>query len=293
LGEDLVTNVQPAGQWVEQPARTTRRRVLVALSGPEAPHLAIEAGRVVARALGVPLHGVLAWPTPISPCEVPRLLEVEPSTLEGMVIDVHVGDPAESISAATRAHAVAFVVLVGEREGRDACGVGELAARMLAQSFASAILLRPGTSLQNVRRIMVPIDGTPSIATALGPAGELAQRTGAALDVIMVEDSRAPLPVEHGAMAPPRYVDQPQHEWPAFSAELLERLLGVIARFPPGIPTRLLLGTGEPASEILRFARELEPDLVAMVWRTAGWGEGCVFREVLRHATQPVLVLRQ
>jgi nucleotide-binding universal stress UspA family protein len=293
LGEDLVNHVQSASHWVEQPARTPRRRVLVALSGPETPHVAIEAGRVVARALAIPLHGVLAWPTPILPAEVPRLLEVEPSALEGMVIDVHVGDPVECICAATHAHPIAFVVLVAEREGRDACSVGELAARMLAASCASAIVLRPGAWLHQIRRIMVPVDGTPSIAGALGPAGELAQRSGAALDVIMVEDTAAPLPKEPGAMTPPRYVDQPQHEWPAFSAELLERLLGVIARFPPGIPTRLLLGNGEPASEILRFARELEPDLIAMVWRTAGWGEGGVFREVLRRATQPVLVLRQ
>jgi nucleotide-binding universal stress UspA family protein len=163
---------------------------------------------------------------------------------------------------------------------------------MLAGACASAIVLRPGDCLRDIRRIMVPVDGTPSIATALGPAGELAHRTGAALDVVMVEDVTAPLPAEHGAMTSPRYVDQPQHEWPAFSAELLERLLGVIARFPPGIPTRLLLGTGEPAAEILRFARELDPDLIALVVRTPGWGEGAVFRDVVRRAQRPVLVLR-
>jgi nucleotide-binding universal stress UspA family protein len=139
---------------------------------------------------------------------------------------------------------------------------------------------------------MVPIDGTPSIANALGPAGELALRTGASLDVILVEDAGAPPPSEHGAIVAPRYVDQPQHEWPAFSSELLERLLGAIARWPPGIPTRLLLGTGHPAAEILRFADQLDPDVVVLVWRGPTCGEDSVFREVVRGTSRPLLVLR-
>jgi nucleotide-binding universal stress UspA family protein len=288
-------HLEGADRRTEQPAMLAARpRVLVALSGPESPHAAIEAGRAIAQALAAPLHGVLVWPTPITPCQVPRLLRLTPAALEGMVLDVDVGDPAERINAATRTQAVAFLVLIAEREGRDACGVGELTAHILAGADSGAIVLRSGTSLGAIRRILVPIDGTPSMAAALAPAGELALHTGAALDVVMIEDAAAPLSAEPGAMAPPRYVDQPQHEWPAFSAELVQRLLSSIARWPPAVPTRFLLGTGNPAAEILRFVAELEPDLLALVWSCRSNGEpDTVLRQVVRGTRLPLMVLRR
>ena len=288
-----MTNPVPAQRPVERDeGLPPRRRVLVALLGPGAPHQAIGAGRVIAQAIGAPLHGVLVWPTPITPRDVPSLLEVDPAVLEGMVLDVDVGDPAERIQAATRSQPVAFLVLVAAGTGCDACGLGDLAARLLDEADAGAIILRPGTWLGPIRRILVPVDGKPSTAAALAPAGELARRTGAALDVVMVDDIASPLFAEPGTLLPPRYVDQPQHEWPAFSAELIQRLFGAIAQWPPTVPMRLLLGTGQPAAEILRFAAELEPDLIALVWHGATPGHGTVFAEVARGTKRPLLVLR-
>jgi nucleotide-binding universal stress UspA family protein len=264
--------------------------VIVSLSGAEAPLEAIEAGREIARALRAPLHGVCVWPTPITPCEVARLLRIDPAALSGMVLDVDVGDPIERLHVALRSQPSSFVVLVAERDGRDPSGLGELSARALARTKASAVVLRPGAPLGRVRRILVPIDGTPSMAAALCPAGELARALGAALDVVMITDAGAPPPEEPGAMQPPRYVDQPQHEWPAFSTEIRQRLLCAIARWPTTPKPRLLLGSGPPAAEILRFARALDPDLIALVWddETAG-----VLREVARGTDRPLLVLRR
>lgn len=265
-----------------------RRRVLVSLPSSGPSHSAIEAGRRVAAALDAPLHGLLVWPTAISPRDVPRLLRVDPDTLGGMVIDVAIGDPADRLRAAVLAQPTAFLVLSGEPHRIGAAG--DLAVRALGGSAAGAIVIRPGASLARLDRILVPLDGTPSTAAALGPAGELAQRAGAALDVVLVEDAAAPPRAEPGAMTP-QYVDQPQHEWPAFSAEFTGRFLGAIGRCPPGVPTRFFLGAGSPAAEILRFADELESDLVALVCH-GGYSLGATSREVLCASTRPVLVLR-
>jgi nucleotide-binding universal stress UspA family protein len=288
------TTTPEAAQTARAPRLTPLPRVLVALPTVAAPHGAIEAGRVIARALGAPLHGVLVWPTAITPCQVARLLRVEPVALEGMVLHVDVGDPAERLDALTRAEPVAFLVLGAESHGCEMCGLGATAARIIGATSACAIVVRPGASLGKLRRILVPLDGKPSTAEALGPAADLAERTGASLDLVMIDEGTSGLAVEPGAMAPPRYVDQPQHEWPAFSEELTQRFLGAFAHCASSVPKRVFLGSGRPAQEILRFARELDSDLIVMVWHGGRAGpHGEVFREVLADTQRPVLVLRR
>jgi nucleotide-binding universal stress UspA family protein len=272
-----------------------RRRILVSLAGRRAPIEAINFGRSLAETIGATLHGLFVWPSSISPCEVPRLLEIEPDALAGMVIDVQVGDAAECIAASTRAPAVAFLVLCAESEGADPCGIGAVAARALQQAGSGVILVRPGHAPRRLARILVPLDGTPSMAAAIAPAGELARLTGATLDIMMVGQIERPPPrsVEVGAMSTPQYVDQPQHEWPAFSHEFIERFLRSIGQCPRGVPSRFFLRVGDPGSEILRAANDLDTDLIALAWHGGCEGDhGVVFRRVLRDAALPVLVLR-
>jgi nucleotide-binding universal stress UspA family protein len=95
-------------------------------------------------------------------------------------------------------------------------------------------------------------------------------------------------------LAPPRYVDQPQHEWVAYSNEFVERFVRAIGHAPEGVKARLFVGAGDAASEILRFARELETDLVVLVWHgDLGEHHGAIFRRVLELSGCPVLVLRR
>ncbi len=272
-----------------------RRRILVVLGGSRSPVEAIAFGRGIAEAIHATLHGIFVWPWSVAPCEVARLLEIDPEALASMVIEVAVGDVAERIAESSRASSVAFVVLPVDSDGPDACGLGDVAARALRESGSSVIIVRPGCSSRRIKRILLPLDGTPSTAAAIAPAGELARLAAASLDVVMVGDVDlpTPVPVELGAMVTPQYVDQPQHEWPAFSQELLARFLGAIGCCPRGVPARFFLRAGEPATEILRAASELDSDLIALVWRGDCEGDrGRVFRRVLRDAGLPVLVLR-
>lgn len=271
----------------------TRPRVLIALSPRTPPHAAIGAGRAIAAAFAAPLHGALVWPTPISPGEVHRLLKIEPEVLEGMVIDVAVGDPAERIGAMVRDQPTACLVVVTDRDGSDTCGFDVACARLLMAVHTGLLVLRSGTELRPIQRILVPLDGRPSTAEALHPVTKLAQATGATIDVLLVDDAARLAPSEPGAMAPPQYVDQPQHEWPAFSEEFVQRFMGGCAHCPGGVKTRFFCGRGEAAEEILRFTELLDPDLVALAWHGSACGEhASVFRRVVRGTTRPVLVLR-
>lgn len=272
-----------------------RRRILVALGGHRSPIEAVDFGRRIAETIQGTLHGLLVWPWSISPRDVPRLLEIDPDALRGMVIEVAVGDVADRIAESSRAGSVAFLVLPVDSDGPDPCGLGCLAARALREAGSSVIVVRPGHPSRRLARILVPLDGTPSTAAAVAPAGELARLAGASLDLVMVGQIDLPtmVPIELGTMVTPQYVDQPQHEWPAFSQEFLARFLGAIGRCPRGVPARFCLRAGDPAREILRAAKDLDSDLIALVWHGGCEGDhGRVFRRVLRDAGLPVLVLR-
>lgn len=271
------------------------RRIFVALGGHHAQIEAIELGRRIAETIHGTLHGLFVWPWSITAHEVPRLLEIDPEALRGMVLNVVVGDAAERIAECSQTRSVAFLVLPVDSDGPDPCGLGNVAARALLNAGSGVIIVRPGCAPRHLTRVLVPLDGTPSTAAAIAPAGELARLAGASLDIVMVGelDLPTPVPVELGTMVTPQYVDQPQHEWPAFSQEFLARFLGAIGHVPRGVPTRFFLRSGDPASEILRTANELESDLIALVWHGGCEGEhGRVFCRVLRDANLPVLVLR-
>lgn len=288
------------------------RNVLVALHGRRAHLGALELGRLIAGAFRAPLHGLFVGAGPIEASEVPALLGVAPEALRGVVLHVEASeDPPGAIASATKSRGVAVLVVASEPDELmdERLGVGRLAAGALeAGTSGVAVVIvpanRPPTRL---RRILLPLDGTPSTAAAITPAGELARRLGAELDIVMVGCASprkeatndgppvsTPVPFEPGTMVAPLYVDQPQHEWPAFTEEFLARFLSAIGHCPHDVATRFFLGKGEPAAEILRFAEQLASDLVVLVWH--GHLEdhhGSVFRDVLSGAPCPVMVLRR
>jgi nucleotide-binding universal stress UspA family protein len=300
VGGDFIVRVRVETKYSERASfkadpEPAHRSILVALGGRAAQLEAITLGRRIAETIHATLHGLFVWPWNISPRDVPRLLEIDPEALRGMVLDVAVGDAAECIAEHAQAGSVAFLVLPVDSDGPDPCGLGVAAARALRQSCARVIIVRPGQPLRRIQRILVPLDGTPSTAAAIAPAGDLARLAGASLDLVMVGnlDLPTPVPVELGTMATPQYVDQPQHEWPAFSQEFLARFLSAIGRCPQGVPSRFFLRAGDPAREILRAATDLDSDLIALVWHGGCEGDhGRVFRRVLHDAGLPVLVLR-
>ncbi|HVI67812.1 MAG TPA: universal stress protein [Bradyrhizobium sp.] len=88
-----------------------------------------------------------------------------------------------------------------------------------------------------------------------------------------------------------RYVDQPQHEWPAWTSEFVKRLACVC---PLGhLHVRLVLARGNPAAEIVRLAKKQSTDLVVLVWR-GKWEvpHATTLKAILHKARCPIMVLR-
>lgn len=281
-------------------SRVGKRRVLVTLHRGAPAGAAVAMGRLVAGALQAPLHGLVFAPEPLEAADVPDHVGLSQEELRGLVLHVATGDPGEALTGALAAQAAAYVVVGSAPVAApdERVGLGELAARALEIATSGVFLLgvapAPGSRLS---RILLPLDGTPSTAAAIAPAGHLARSLEADLDILLVSEAHphAPPPGrEPGALVAPVYMDQPHHEWAAFSEEFLQRFVGNIGHCPREVPARFYLGAGEPAPEILRFADQLRSDLLVLVWHgDLGKHRGAVFREVVRNAPCPVLVLRR
>jgi nucleotide-binding universal stress UspA family protein len=291
-GMDVAQQFHDVEEAPRSEPRPRRRRVLVALHGRWGGIDAIALGRLVAGALNKPLHGLYTSEAPVPPTSIREVLRLPPDALEGVVLDVAVGDPIERLVAAVEEHPTAFVIIGAEPSAGGELGLGDFVTRALEVSSAPLLIVRPGARAR-IDRILVPLDGTPSTAIAVQPAGELARELAATLDIVLVGEAGHAPQEEPGAMAAPQYVDQPHHEWPAFASEFLHRNLTALGHCPPDVPTRFYLGAGRPADEILRYAETLGSDLMVLVWHGRATDEHAgVFKTVLKRASCPVLVLR-
>jgi nucleotide-binding universal stress UspA family protein len=136
------------------------------------------------------------------------------------------------------------------------------------------------------RHILVPLENSPADDTVVNHVVQLARDSGARLTLIHVADGYVARNYEQLNLAPSEEMLEDREYLECRQRELTER----------GIITSAHLACGDPAAEILRFANEIECDLIAMA--THGHGLfadlllGSVTRSV-RHRTKiPVLLIR-
>ena len=204
------------------------------------------------------------------------------------------GSPAEEIvRMATEWRSLCIVMAMREGEKMPDTGLDPIAEGVLRGMPCPVVLVPPEREPApwDIRQVVLPQDGTPETARALGPAITLAGRTGAGLLVLHVSGAHVVPPREPGTLAPPQYVDQPQYEWPAWAQEFLERVSSLSGEPVKG-RIRMFMAQGEPGPEIVRFTRAHGADLIVLSWR----GElaprcALTLRYVLRCAPCPILVL--
>jgi nucleotide-binding universal stress UspA family protein len=102
---------------------------------------------------------------------------------------VHVGaDIADEILQQSRAQGADLIIMrTHGRVGLGRAVLGSVTQRVLAESSVPVMLLRPGgRRIDHIRKLLVPIDGSPGGAVALGTAVGIAQRTGASMKLLEV-----------------------------------------------------------------------------------------------------------
>lgn len=268
--------------------------IVVPLDGSLRALAALPIASRLAELEGATVHLVHVTRDVSPPAEILERMGVADTELRGLVLHTNVGEPAPKIASVAREVGAIFIVLCTHTAGAaDERIVGGTALGVLERAPCPVVLVRPDRGLVrwHLRRILLPHDGTPATTAAIGPAADLAHRSHAALDVLHVARDRARPPAERGTMTAPRYVDQPQHEWPAWIEEFVSRLETVHPL--ESLEVSMALGEGTPSTETLRVAAERDSDLIVLAWRGEWEGaHAATVKAVLRGAPCPVMVTR-
>ncbi|HEX6939921.1 MAG TPA: universal stress protein [Longimicrobiales bacterium] len=271
------------------------REILVPLDGSPHATVALPVAQTLARLLDGTIHVLHVARRSMPPRELLHALGLAPEALRGTILDVSTGSPARAIVDAAAQYRDAILVLCTHTGMEKPYGaLGHVAEQVLRTSHAPLVLVQPdrGHRPWTIDRILLPHDGAPTTAAAFGPAARLALRAHAELVVLYVAEPGGGQPREPGTFTMPRYVDQPQHEWPSWAAEFLERA-GRIGEIPEQLALRLQVATGEPGAAIVRYAAEHGVDLIYIVWHGHPAPERArTMKAVVHDAPCPVLVCR-
>jgi nucleotide-binding universal stress UspA family protein len=274
---------------------TPAKTVLVPLDGSVHATAAVP----VARRLAELFHATLAVlhvsdDALASPALVDRM-KLSSKDVHGLVVDQRSGAAAVSIvQEASERHAALIVMCPQTRMDRRPPVFGSVAEAVLRAALCPVVLVPPTRGRRDwaLHQLLLPHDGTPTSAATIGPATQLASMAAAKLVVLHVATAGTERPTEPGTLVSPRYVDQPQHEWPAWAQEFLHRLRA-IGRATDGVDISLALAQGEAGSAIIDFARQNDSDLIVLGWRGALEPDRArTMRHVIREAICPVIVFR-
>jgi nucleotide-binding universal stress UspA family protein len=202
---------------------------------------------------------------------------------------VRIGDPADEILAAALEGEVQWIAMCTHaRSGLPRWILGSVAEQIVRRSQLPVLLTRPGIARPEhpLRRILVPLDTFPESATILQTVRPLAARTGAEVVLLHVR-AIVPDPSPQWAMPEPSAVlETPEHRLQDMTDNLEEQ----------GLYSWPVVVAGDPAKEILRQARDLEADLIAMTTHGRTHVEhvlvGSVAEAVLLKTARPVILQR-
>lgn len=267
--------------------------ILVPLDGSEAALAALPIAKVLAEIEQATLRLVhIAASEPPEP-ELLSCLRLSGPEFDGVTVDTLTGEPAAEILNAAREIKAPHVIVMRNHTSTEPRNVlGRTATEVLRNASCPLVLVSPerGLTPWHLHHVLVPHDGTPSTSAALRPAAQIAEHAGAELLVVHVTGVGTSA-AEPGSLTAPRYVDQQQHGWPAWSHEFVSRLASMC---PLGhLHVRMLLAHGNPAAEINRLAEEQSTDLMVVAWRGV-WQDprAPILKDLLGEACCPIMVLR-
>ena len=268
------------------------QNIIIPLDCSTCSRRAIPIGRHLAQLYHATLHLLYAAEHPFTPREAIDRLGLRDEDLQGAVLDPQRGEPAEAILNSAHRLTRSMVVMctnTGHHVGPDC--FGSVTEAVLAGTPQRIVLVAERKEQPwRVRRVLLAHDGTQSSDLATAPAAELAQRAGATVIAVHVAARSDRYRDEPGSLPAPRYIDQPQHEWPNWADQFMNRMLALGAP-PSAVSFKLLVTGGRAGSEVAQVSRERQADLVVMAWHGKWDTPQSASKVVVRTAGCPVLLV--
>jgi nucleotide-binding universal stress UspA family protein len=246
-------------------------KVLVALDNSPTGRSVLETARALAalldtdvEALHVQVNGAQTARHTAEAAAIPL------RTVAGSVVD-------RLVEAGTDEDVVALVI--GARGTHAARRpLGSTAAAVATRLLKPVLIVPPNADPPaSLRRVLVPLEGTP--ATSLAPRALFTLAGEADLDVLALHI--------HEQDSIPAFTDQPQHEHRSWAEEFLQRYCPWEAG-----TIRLETRVGRSGEVIPRMAEELGCELIALGWsQQLSAGHAPVVRETLERSRLPVLLI--
>jgi nucleotide-binding universal stress UspA family protein len=272
---------------------TAHKTVLVPLDGSVHATAAIPVARGLAKLLHATVAALHVSDSSLAPTALLERMKLTREDVHGLVVERRPGPAAAVIAQeATERHAALIVMCPQIRTDLPSRALGSVADAVLRIAPCPIVLVPSARGRKDwaLRRLLVPHDGTPTSAAAMGPSTDLASTAAAELVVLHVATPGIDRPTEPGTLVSPRYLDHPHHEWPAWGREFLDRLHAV-GRARDGIEMRLAVAQGDAGAAIVDFARQ--SDLIVLGWRGALEPERArTMRCVIRDSACPVIMFR-
>ena len=255
--------------------------LLIAVSDARADRELVAAARSLAKAAG--------WDARALHVREPGVPEPGSAEFEGLEFTSIDGDPVAAITSLAAGEAVDALAF-GLRSSAGPAGepgLGHVAEALLDGAVAPVLLVRPGMRpLTTLRRIIVPLEGSPSTSAAMTAADDALCARGR--EIVMLHVATGETPTETGSLPAPRIVDQEHYEWSAWQEEFTMRF----SQCPEGGRHRVAVRVGDPARIIAEEARSGDAELIVLSWSGSfESGHGAVVRELLGTAPCPLLIV--
>lgn len=207
---------------------------------------------------------------------------------------VRAGDPATEILLAAESLGANMIVMTTHgRSGITRWRRGSVADKVVHTATIPCLLVGPETAAPltapfAIRRILVPLDGSPLSETALRPASDLAVRLGARITLLRAVPRVTPAVTIDFTMVDVAGLDQQAEEaGEAYVNDTQKQL-------PKDLAVDTVVRRGDAARAIYDYLQEVKVDLVVMASHGRSgfsrWALGSVTEKVL-HGRAPVLVI--
>ncbi|MDW7982499.1 MAG: universal stress protein [Thermomicrobium sp.] len=199
----------------------------------------------------------------------------------------------ELVAEATRWPSPILVLASHGRGGLGRAVLGSVADRVLRSAGCPVLVLRVSSAPpEQIRQVVVPLDGSMHAERALAYALALVQRANASLTLVRVAETYRELLLEWRGRPVSAAAHDVLRQLEAEAAAYLER---VRAQLPADVPVRAEVLSGDPKRELVALVERTRPDLVVLTSHGRSglqrWLLGSVTERLLTTTRVPLLVV--